>query len=204
MKKIPEPTKKRLVLLISILNEWKENRITSLEMSRLLGCKDTLVRYDLKFLEIKPGVSNGYDVQDLLKSIRLALGFAEDKMIFADGVRKCCIVGLGRLGAALLDDGIFEGSGFKVCAGFDSSVNRVEMLRSTFELFPANRIETVCKAQKIEYAFLCCPESETEKMVQRLVNAGIKGIVNYTKSVFALPKNVKVQNVSPSAVLLNM
>lgn len=156
------------------------------------------MRYDLSFLEVPAGAKNGYDVQSLKQGIRQALG--------SEGCiqKKCCVVGLGRLGAALLDDGIFEGSDFKICAGFDSSVNRVELLRSSFELYPASRIESVCQQQKIQYAFLCCPNAEVEKMVQRLVNAGIKGIVNYTTAVFPVPPTVKVQNVSPVTALMNM
>ena len=198
IKTLPKATKSRLVLLLGMLEKWKKNRVSSIEISTLLSCKDSLVRYDLSFLEVPAGAKNGYDVQSLKQGIRKALG--------SEGCiqKKCCVVGLGRLGAALLDDGIFEGSGFKICAGFDSSVNRVELLRSSFELYPASRIESVCQQQKIQYAFLCCPNTEVEKMVQRLVNAGIKGIVNYTTAVFPVPPTVKVQNVSPITALMNM
>ena len=198
IKTLPKATKSRLVLLLGMLENWKKNRVSSIEVSTLLSCKDSLVRYDLSFLEVPAGAKNGYDVQSLKQGIRKALG--------SEGCiqKKCCVVGLGRLGAALLDDGIFEGSDFKICAGFDSSVNRVELLRSSFELYPASRIESVCQQQKIQYAFLCCPNEEVEKMVQRLVNAGIKGIVNYTTAVFPVPPTVKVQNVSPITALMNM
>lgn len=198
MKALPAATKKRLVLLLELLQNWKKLRITSIEISKILGCKDTLVRSDFRFVKVPDGAKNGYDVQALKSSILKTLSSEFQKE------RNCCVVGLGRLGAALLDDSIFEGSGFKICAGFDSSVNRVELLRSTFELYPASRIESVCQQQKIEYAFLCCPNVEVEKMVQRLVNAGIKGIVNYTSVVFAVPENVKVQNVSPVVALMSM
>ena len=198
MKTLPYATRKRLVLLIELLQKWKKVRITSIELSQILGCKDSLIRSDFRFIKTAKGAKNGYDVQVLKSSISeiLCSEFQSE--------RNCCVVGLGRLGVALLDNSIFEGSGFKICAGFDSSVNRVEMLRSTFELFPANRIESVCQQQKIQYAFLCCPNAEVEKMVQRLVNAGIKGIVNYTTAVFPVPPTVKVQNVSPITALMNM
>lgn len=198
MKTLPSATRKRLVLLIELLQQWKKVRITSIELSQILGCKDSLIRSDFRFIKTAKGAKNGYDVQVLKSSISeiLCSEFPSE--------RNCCVVGLGRLGAALLDNSIFEGSGFKICAGFDSSVNRVEMLRSTFELFPANRIETVCVQKKVQYAFLCCPDVEVEKMVQRLVNAGIKGIVNYTTAVFPVPPTVKVQNVSPITALMNM
>ena len=149
MKTLPSATRKRLVLLIELLQKWKKVRITSIELSQILGCKDSLIRSDFRFIKTAKGAKNGYDVQVLKSSISeiLCSEFQSE--------RNCCVVGLGRLGAALLDNSIFEGSGFKICAGFDSSVNRVEMLRSTFELFPANRIETVCVQKKVQYTFLC-------------------------------------------------
>ena len=196
MSSLPEQTRKRLLLLREFLETFGKAKITSKEISELLGCKDTLVRWDFRCLNLERGVKNGYEVQKLLESIKNAL------LIQGDGqCKKICIVGLGRLGAALLDDEIFEKSGFKVCAGFDSSLNRVELLRSTFELYPASRIETVLPLEKIEYALLCCPEREAEKMVGRLVNAGIKGIVNYTRAVLKVPPSVKVENVSPVLAL---
>ncbi len=203
--KIPVSTKKRMVLLLELLHEWKRPRITSKEIAALLGVKDSLVRYDFAFLDFPAehrGFKNGYEISVLEKDIRASLLRYEEKK--DNGVsleKRLCIVGLGRLGAALLDDSFFEGSGFKVCAGFDSSLNRVELIRSTFELFPASRIENVCTAKKIEYAVLCCPENEVQKMADRLVNAGIKGIVNYTRAVFAVPESVRVQNISPAVAL---
>ena len=200
----PEPQKRRMVMLLELLESLKKPRITSLEIGKYLGCKDSLIRYDFRLLGIKCGVSNGYEVNVLRRNLKNALGFSDSGEDGSQAQKRCCIVGLGRLGAALLDDGIFEGSGFSVVAGFDSSLNRVEVMRSVFELYPASRIEIVIPERKIDYALLCCPESEAEKMVFRLVNAGIKGIVNCTRAVFAVPENVKIINASPIAALLNL
>ena len=196
MSSLPEQTRKRLLLLREFLESFQKAKITSKEISELLGCKDTLVRWDFRFLELERGVKNGYEIQKLLQSVKNALLIQDEA-----AAKKICIVGLGRLGAAMLDDEIFEKSGFKVCAGFDSSLNRVELLRSTFELYPASRIESVCKDEHIEYAVLCCPEIEAEKMVARLLNAGVKGIVNYTRAVLKVPPSVRVENVSPVLAL---
>lgn len=199
-KKISESAKKRMVLLLNLLEKWEKPRITSKEIAELLGEKDSLIRCDFKFLRLPSehrGFKNGYDVSVLAEDIKNSIDFSKSEY----QEKRVCIVGLGRLGAALLDNRFFEKSGFKIYAGFDSSLNRVELIRSTFELFPASRIESVCSAKKIEYAILCCEESEVQKMADRLVKAGIKGIVNYTNAVFAVPKNVKVQNISPSVAL---
>ena len=113
-------------------------------------------------------------------------------------------MGLSKFGEALLDEKIFSGSGFKIEAGFDSSANRVDLFRSAFELYPATKIEQICIQKKIEYAFLCCNDSESEKMVQRLIKSGIKGIVNYTNSVFFVPDEIKIVHVSPVFALKNL
>lgn len=201
-RKLSESTKKRLFLLLNFLESCEKKRVTSKEIAFLLGVKDSLVRYDFVQAELPAehrGFRNGYDVNVLAEDIKSALGVFGD-----DGSarkKRVCVVGLGRLGAAFLDNDFFEKSGFEVCAGFDSNLNRVELLRSTFELFPASRIETVCPLKKIEYAVLCCAESEIQKMADRLVKAGIKGLVNYTNAVFSVPDGIKVQNVSPVIAL---
>ena len=135
-RKLSESTKKRLFLLLNFLESCEKKRVTSKEIAFLLGVKDSLVRYDFVQAELPAehrGFRNGYDVNVLAEDIKSALGLFGD-----DGSarkKRVCVVGLGRLGAAFLDNDFFEKSGFEVCAGFDSNLNRVELLRSTFELF---------------------------------------------------------------------
>lgn len=201
MQEIPGPTKRRLVQVFQFLCGWKNSRVTSAEISAFLGCKDSLVRHDFRFVECSHGISNGYDTAALKKAVATACGVQQ----MDDAVRKkCCIVGLGRLGAALLDNVFFEESGFSVAAGFDSSVNRLEIMRSTFELYPASRIEIVVPQLAIEYALLCCSEKEAPLMTGRLLRAGIKGIVNYTRAVLNVPAEVRVENCSPVTALMNV
>lgn len=201
MALIPKKTRERLVLISSVLEKFPEKKITSVEISKILKCKDSLVRYDLTFIDYKKGVSNGYDVKELNESIKKV--FTNQEFLNSE-LKKCCVVGLSKFGEALLDEKNFSGSGFKIEAGFDSSVNRVDLFRSAFELYPATKIEQICIQKKIEYAFLCCNDSESEKMVQRLIKGGIKGIVNYTNSVFFVPDEIKIVHVSPVFALKNL
>jgi redox-sensing transcriptional repressor len=189
---IPKPTKKRLIQLLTLLESYKETKITSLKIQSLTGWKDSLIRHDLWLIGFNNGVSNGYFVSELIEKISLALGFETSPTI----KRKCCIVGLGRIGAALLDANFFAKTDFTISAGFDSNVNRVEILRSTFPLYPANQIEFVVKKEQIEFAILATDDKDANTSVQRLINCGIKGIVNMTNVVLAVPKNIKVINLS--------
>ena len=186
---LPEVTRKRMLTLQNLLQSWQNEKITSVQISEITGWKDSLIRHDLWLLGYNKGVSNGYRKDDLQEEISLALGFESEQ-------KNCCIVGLNRLGAALLDEATTEGSIFKIKAGFDSNVNRVEILRSTFPLYPATEMNWVIKQEKITLAILTVASKEAQSMCDRLVKAGITGIVNMTNSVLRVPENVNVENLS--------
>ena len=186
---LPEVTRKRMLILQNLLQSWQSEKITSVQISEITGWKDSLIRHDLWLLGYNKGISNGYLKDDLQEAISLALGF-ESKEV------NCCIVGLNRLGAALLDDATTEGSVFKIKAGFDSNVNRVEILRSTFPLYPATEMNYVIKQENISLAILTVADKDAQSMCDRLVKAGITGIVNMTRAVLKVPDGVKIENLS--------
>ena len=186
---IPEATRKRMLTLQNLLQGWPQAKITSVQISEITGWKDSLIRHDLWLLGYNKGISNGYLKDDLQQAISLALGFESTEA-------NCCIVGLNRLGAALLDDSTTEGSVYKIKAGFDSNVNRVEILRSSFPLYPATEMNWVIKQENIRLAILTVTAKDAQTMCDRLVKAGITGIVNMTRAVLKVPNGVKVENLS--------
>ena len=186
---IPEATRKRMLLLLNLLGVWPKDKITSVDISEQTGWKDSLIRHDLWLLGYNKGVSNGYQTVDLQNAINQALGLEAE-------TKNCCIVGLGRLGAALLDEKLTQGSSFVIKAGFDSSLNRVEILRSSFPLYPANQMNWIIKQEGITLAVLTVEDKEAQTMTDRLVAAGVLGIVNMTRAVLKVPTDVKVENLS--------
>ena len=218
---LPKPTKKRLIQLLAILQKWPDKKITSVAISEASGWKSSLIRHDLWLLGFKKGVSNGYYIEELEQVIKSALNISFKKDTFmlskkesnvaytsdsltavvgsgsAEGIfKKVCIAGLGRLGASLLDQNLFDNSVFEICAGFDSNVNRVEILRSSFPLYPASEMDFVIKREKINFAILTVADKDAQTMANRLIKAGISGIVNMTNVLLKVPQNVKVENLS--------
>ena len=221
---LPATTRKRLVQLEELLKSWSGEKITSAKICELTGWKDSLVRHDLWLIKqtantvVEPvetlydgesvknraervglglstnfprGWKNGYKTSDLLKMIRSALHSEVQ-----GETQNVCIAGLGRLGAALLDENLFGGSQFAIKAGFDSNVNRVEILRSTFPLYPAAEMNWVIKQEKITLAILAVADKDAQTMCDRLVKAGITGIVNMTRMVLNVPEGIKIENLS--------
>ncbi|MBQ3965722.1 MAG: redox-sensing transcriptional repressor Rex [Treponema sp.] len=198
MKQIPEPTRKRLLLLAQLLTQQHTEKITSVNIENLTGWSQSLIRRDISLLDCS-GVSNGYNVADLRKAICEALNIT-----VASEQKHCCIVGLGRLGAALLENSFFEHSPFKIVAGFDASVNRTEVLRSTFPLYPSRELESVIPREHIEYAILAVPDASAQETAVRLVRCGIKGIANYTGTVLSVDEGVAVENAAPVTILTSL
>ena len=186
-KSLPKTTRRRLIELESVLKAWQKTKITSADISALTGWKDSLIRHDFWLAGLGGnGVSNGYVTANLLEAVQKA----NTELV------NVCIAGLGRLGAALLDETLFEGSGFVIKAGFDSNVNRVEILRSTFPLYPAGDMNWVIKQEHITKAILAVADKDAQSMCDRLIKAGISGIVNMTGRILKVPEGIKTENVS--------
>lgn len=189
MKAIPGPSKRRLVLLGRLLSDCSTKTITSQEIEKLTGWSAAVVRRDISLLDVRCGASNGYKVTELKAALDKALNLTAQ-------VQKCCIVGLGKLGQALLESTELESTSFQVVTGFDSNVNRTEVLRSVFPLHPTTMLESVIKSENITYAILCVPPQEAQETAKRLAECGIKGIMNYTPVVLSVPSTTAVENVS--------
>lgn len=200
MKKISPPSRKRLLILEKILSQSAKKRITSVELSDLTGWGEATIRRDISNLELHKGVSNGYEVSVLGETIRKTF-----QIEGADSEKhRCCIVGLGKLGEALLESSVFEGSPFELVAGFDTNVNKIEIMKSSVPLFATLDLESKIRSLKIEYAVLAVPDEKAQFMADRLVSYGIKGIVNYTNIILHLSKNVLVENVNTVFILTGM
>jgi redox-sensing transcriptional repressor len=190
MASIPGPAKERLLSIMRLLEKNGDRPLTSAEAEAMTGWARETIRKDISYLEAA-GTGTGYAPQLLIPAIRKALGL--------DRRRLFCIVGLGRLGSAYLNfsgDGASVWEEFELAAGFDSNVNRVEILKSSVPLYPAYKIPEVVSRFSIELALLCVPAEAAQASAEKLINAGIRGILNFAPAALKLPSAVAVRNVS--------
>jgi redox-sensing transcriptional repressor len=207
MVQIPDPAKERLLHLMRLLENRGGGCITSGEIEGITGWSSYTIRKDISYLGGEKGGINavlgssaGYNPETLVPAIRQALGVG--------GRRRICVVGLGRLGSAYLNfralvpagdgkggDGPGEQTEFELIAGFDTNVNRVEILKSPVPLYPAYKMGEVISRFAIELALLCVPEGAAQPAAEKLAAAGIRGIINFAPVVLRLPPEVAVRNV---------
>lgn len=188
MNPIPEPSVERLLTLARLLDDLDVQFITSGEIEGRTGWSSNTIRRDISYLEGSFASPAGYERQKLAKAIKTALGL--------DTPKRFCVVGLGRLGSAYLNYPVFAEEGYELVAGFDSSVNRIEILHSPVPLYPAYKMGEVIPRFQISLALLCVPPEEAQNAANRLVAAGIKGIINFAPVVLQVPGEVHVRNVN--------
>ena len=199
MEQIPAPARERLLSLMRILEHSREKIFNSVQIEAMTGWSSHTIRKDISYLSDEGGAigsSSGYEKEILLPVIKKALGLEKR--------RKFCIVGLGRLGSAYLNLNTESGEadytgmgfgGFELIAGFDTNVNRTEILPSTVPLYPAYKMGEVIGRFGIEIALLCVPAASAQTAAEKLAAAGIKGIVNFAPAALNLPPEITVRNV---------
>ena len=165
------------------------HRISSTQMGKTIGVPAHTVRKDINCLGEVGDTGSGYDVAKLKEHLTKTMGLERN--------RRACIVGLGRLGSALMDYEKFQTSGFSIVAGFDSSVNRIETIQTSVPVYPAYDMKDVIQREAIELALLAVPAQAAQATTDVLVACGIRGIVNFAPVVIDVPAaRTQVRNMN--------
>ena len=207
---ISKPAAERLARLARLLEQrvdaGRTERVSSSELARMTGFPSHTIRKDIS--QLSPArvqadfamdsgarggtgfsTTAGYEPDALAARIRCALGFQGEAW-------NCCVMGLGRLGSSFLCYGGLEGTPFRLCAGFDTNVNRIEILESDIPLYPTFRMKEVIPRLDIRIALLCVPEGAAQEAAAKLFSLKVLGLVNFTSAVISPPAGAAVQNVS--------
>jgi redox-sensing transcriptional repressor len=203
---VPKPALQRLCRMYTVLEELElqgQAEISSAGLSALLGIPAHTIRKDISYLPGGPVSSDplgqkdnsdtslrssqGYHLSMLLKKIDGALGISSPL--------KTCIVGLGRIGMALLSYQEFVPRGIHIVAGFDKNINKIELTSSPVPLFPSYEIEERIQALRIDLGVIAVPASSAQQVADRLIRGGIKGLLNFAPVTLKSEKPVVVRNI---------
>jgi len=189
MKPIPEKTIERLILyrrfLMNVKVEEKAN-IFSHELSTMTGFSSAQIRRDLMEIGYSGSPIKGYDTKNLIDSI--------SEFIDAPEKQHVAIIGLGQLGRAIVN--YFKGRRQKleIIAAFDKDPNKAGKVVNGCRCYHIDELEKVIKENEIRIVILAIPEVGSQEMAERLVNAGIRGILNYAPTKLYLPHNIYIEN----------
>ncbi len=161
--------------------------VSSKELAKAIGTTEYTIRKDISFLGICGYTRKGYEVNSLKEALGSKLNLNKR--------RKACIVGLGRLGSALLDYEKFQEDGFEIVAGFDCSINKLERIQTQIDVFSDNDIKEIVAQRAIEVGIIAVPASRAQEAADNLIGAGIKGILNFATYKVIVPENIIYLNL---------
>jgi redox-sensing transcriptional repressor len=187
----------RLSRYLQVLTQAKKmgkETISSQELSDYTHVNSTQIRRDLsgfgKFG--KRGV--GYNVDALVSQIR--------KILRTSGQHNIALFGAGKLGSAIAGSDIFADHGFRVVAIFDTDPQKIGISVGSQAVRHADELPAVVEDEDIVVAVLAVPTAAAQPLADRLVDAGVKIIFNYSEALLQVPPEVTVHTSSPAVDLL--
>lgn len=166
---------RRLPRYYRFLYDLKENgitRISSRELAQRMGLTASQIRQDLNCFGGFGQQGYGYMVDQLYAEIGHILGM--------DTLSPAVLLGAGNLGRAIANHMDFEERGFRLVGVFDDSPNVVGQTIRDMTVLSTNRLEEVCRTEKVEVAILCIPKEAAPAIVKRLMDVGVTGFWNFS------------------------
>ena len=164
-----------------LLRDGKET-ISSSQLGRLLGFTDAQVRKDLAYFGHfgYPGI--GYRCEELVAAIR--------KILATDQNWNVALIGAGNLGRALLGYRGFDQQGFRVVAAFDADASLAGQNIGAIPIFSMDELDAILAREGVKLAILAVPATAAQDVADRLVRAGIEGVLNFAPVTITLPDTV--------------
>jgi len=172
-------------------------RISSSALGKSMGLTASQIRQDLFCFGEFGQQGYGYKVESLKEEIGEILGISRGHTLI--------VLGAGNLGHALIQNFRFSGNGFELLAAFDVDPAMVGTEIAGVPVCHADTLEDFIAARRVDVGLLTVPFSAAQQMGDRLVNAGVKGIWNFTNyELICTDPSVAVESVHFSDSLLTL
>jgi redox-sensing transcriptional repressor len=192
---LPEATIARLPEYLRALHNLAEgsDTISSEALAAAAGVNSAKLRKDLSHLGSYGTRGVGYDIEYLLYQITRELGLTQDW--------PTAIVGVGNLGRALASYKGFSERGFRIAALFDTDERLVGRREGGIAIRHLDDLKEVVTDEDISIGIIATPPAAAQEVAERLVDAGIKSILNFAPAVVNVAPDVNVRKVDLSIEL---
>ena len=194
VREIPDATIARLPVYHRVLGQLVDSGVTTVsseELAASCGVSSAKLRKDLSHLGSYGTRGVGYDVRFLAYQISRELGLTQPWGVI--------IVGAGNLGHALVAYRGFASRGFEVVGLLDSHPDVVGQRLGTsgreVVVRPIGELEAVVAVGNAHIGVIATPAESAQDVCDRLVNAGLRSILNFAPVVLTVPADVEVRKV---------
>ena len=196
---VPEVVVQRLPVYVRVLSQMESDDIdvtSSEQLGANLRMTPAQIRKDLSYFGRFGRQGRGYNVRHLATQLRRILGL--------DLVWDAVLVGVGRLGRAVAVYPGFAPQGIHIVAAFDSDPDVVGMPVGNLTVQPLSDLPKTVQARFIKIGVVAVPAAHAQDVIDTLVEAGIKAVLNYAPITPHVPPSVRVRSVDPVLALQSM
>ena len=188
---VSELTTNRLSVYLRSLNALDAagvRTVSSRALAEQFHLNAAQIRKDLAYFGEFGVRGVGYYVKELRRHLRQILGI--------DRAVRVAIVGAGNLGLALADYPGFRDEGFEIAALFDTTRDKIgQSSRSGVAIHDIRELKTVARREQITIAVIAVPTEAAQSVVNTIVAAGIKAVLNFSPGALQVPPDVKLKSV---------
>ena len=199
LTEVPEVVVARLPQYVRILSQLLAEGaevVSSQQLGEKLQVTPAQIRKDLSYFGRFGKQGRGYSVRHLLDQLKQILGLNTSWNV--------AVVGVGRLGRAILSYPGFTPDGFHLVAAFDNSPQMVGQTVDGLAVRPMEELDQVVTEKGISIAIVAVPSGHTQEVVDRLVECGVRAVLNYAPITPQVPEGVKIRNIDPVLSLQSM
>ena len=193
---------KELIIRLSkykrLLHKFKAlglERVFSNNLGDAIDVTPALVRKDFSVLELPGNKRGGYNIDEILERLDEKLGLKRKKDVI--------IVGCGKIGTALLEYRGFSTDGINIIAGFDHEPSSVKP-SSGVPIYGMDVLADFIKEHNIQVGVIAVPDTGAADVLETLVSAGVKGILNFAPVELKSPKKNEDDETSSKAIIHNI
>jgi redox-sensing transcriptional repressor len=190
-EQVSELTTNRLSVYLRCLNELDMRgvlTISSQALAEQFNLNAAQIRKDLAYFGEFGVRGVGYYVKELRRHLRKILGL--------DRHLRVAIMGAGNLGLALADYPGFRQEGFEIAALFDAANEKIgHESRGGVPIHDIRELRRVARKEALDIAVIAVPAVHAQPVVEQVVAAGIKAILNFSPGALKVPDDVKLKSV---------
>ena len=191
VKRIADSTVRRLSAYLRFLEDFENRGLTTIssdELAKQGGTTSAQVRKDLSFFGSFGKRGLGYSVPELAGRLREILGLGKEWRVV--------IIGAGKIGAALAQYRGFRQRGFHILAAYDNNPDKVGRRLEGIPVRDIEQLDGDIQREHPDIVVLTVPGDEAQRVVDRVVGAGIKAILNFAPTQLHAPPDVAVKTVN--------
>ena len=196
---VPEVVVTRLPQYVRILSRLLEDGlevVSSQQLGEKLQVTPAQIRKDLSYFGRFGKQGRGYSVRHLLERLRQILGL--------NSYWNVAVVGVGRLGRAILSYPGFTPDGFRIVAALDADPAAVGQSVGGLTISPMGQLSDLVQDLEISIAIVAVPVEHTQKVVDTLTTCGVRAILNYAPIAPQIQEGVRIRNIDPVLSLQSM